>query len=96
MHGSSGRRGALRLNQPIVAMAATPTGDGYWLVESDGGIFSFGDARFFGSTGALRLNQPIVAMAATPTGTATRSLRPTAASSRSAMHGSSARPARCG
>ena len=26
-------------------MAATPDGDGYWLVASDGGIFSFGDAR---------------------------------------------------
>jgi hypothetical protein len=49
-------------------MAATPTGDGYWLVASDGGIFSFGDAAFYGSTGAMRLNQPIVGMAATPTG----------------------------
>jgi hypothetical protein len=33
-------------------MAATPSGDGYWLVASDGGIFSFGDAGFFGSAGA--------------------------------------------
>ena len=49
-------------------MAATPTGDGYWLVASDGGIFSFGDAAFYGSTGDLTLNQPIVGMAATPTG----------------------------
>jgi len=64
-HGSTG---AIRLNQPIVAMAPTPTGAGYWLVASDGGIFSFGDATFHGSTGAIRLNQPIVAMAPTPTG----------------------------
>ena len=49
-------------------MAATPSGRGYWLVASDGGIFSFGDAGFFGSTGAIRLNQPIVGMAATPSG----------------------------
>ena len=35
---------------------------GYWLVASDGGVFSFGDANFHGSTGALRLNSPIVAM----------------------------------
>ena len=28
------------LNQPIVGMAATPDGKGYWLVASDGGIFS--------------------------------------------------------
>jgi hypothetical protein len=49
-------------------MSSTPSGKGYWLVASDGGIFSFGDARFFGSTGALHLNRPIVAMTATPTG----------------------------
>ena len=47
-------------------MRATPSGHGYWLVAADGGIFTFGDARFYGSTGALRLNQPIVGMAATP------------------------------
>jgi hypothetical protein len=64
-HGSTG---ATRLNQPIVAMSATPTGDGYWLVARDGGVFTFGDARFHGSTGGIRLNQPIVAAAATPTG----------------------------
>ena len=46
-----------RLNQPIVGMAATPDGRGYWLVASDGGIFTFGDARFFGSTGGLHLNR---------------------------------------
>jgi hypothetical protein len=37
-------------------------------VASDGGIFSFGDAQFFGSTGNLKLNRPIVGMAPTPTG----------------------------
>jgi len=31
-------------------------------VASDGGIFSYGDASFFGSTGGMRLNAPIVAM----------------------------------
>ncbi|MDA8340780.1 MAG: hypothetical protein M0007_00905, partial [Actinomycetota bacterium] len=40
----------------------------YWLVASDGGIFSFGDAVFHGSTGALTLNKPIVGMATTPDG----------------------------
>jgi uncharacterized protein YkwD len=33
------------------------------MVASDGGIFSFGDARFYGSTGGMRLNQPIADMA---------------------------------
>jgi hypothetical protein len=30
-------------------MAATPDGRSYWLVGADGGVFSFGDARFDGS-----------------------------------------------
>ena len=63
-----GSTGAIRLNMPIVGMAATPSGNGYWLVASDGGIFAFGDAGFFGSTGAMKLNRPIVGMAATRSG----------------------------
>ncbi len=55
-------------NAPIVGMAATPDGAGYWLVGRDGGIFSYGDARFYGSTGALHLNAPIVGMASTSDG----------------------------
>ena len=43
-------------------MAATPTGNGYWLVAADGGVFAFGDAPFYGSMGAVTLNRPIVAM----------------------------------
>lgn len=66
--GHYGDMNGKRLNQPVVGMAPTPTGLGYWLVASDGGMFTFGDARFLGSTGDIRLNQPIVAMAATPTG----------------------------
>jgi SpoIID/LytB domain protein len=54
------------LNKPVVGMAATADGAGYWLVASDGGIFSYGDAGFFGSTGAIALNKPIVGMASTP------------------------------
>jgi hypothetical protein len=37
-------------------------------VASDGGIFTFGDARFFGSTGNVHLAKPIVGMAPSPTG----------------------------
>ncbi len=44
-------------------MAPTPDGRGYWLVASDGGIFAFGDARFYGSTGGVSLRQPIVTLA---------------------------------
>jgi hypothetical protein len=61
MHGK-------HLNFPIVGIAATPTGRGYWLVASDGGIFGYGDAKFHGSTGGHHLNKPIVGIAATPSG----------------------------
>ncbi len=40
---------------------------GYWLVGSDGGIFSFGTATFFGSTGSIHLQRPVVGI--TPTST---------------------------
>ena len=56
------------LNKPIVGMAATPDAGGYWMVASDGGVFTEGDAVFYGSTGSLHLNRPIVGMAATPDG----------------------------
>ena len=48
-------------------MAATPSGNGYWLVAGDGGIFTFGDAHF---RGAARLAYPtrIVGIATTPSG----------------------------
>ena len=39
---------------------------GYWLVASDGGIFSFAGAAFHGSAGSIVLNKPIVGMAPTP------------------------------
>jgi cell wall-associated NlpC family hydrolase len=58
----------VKLARPIVGMAATPDGGGYWLVASDGGVFSFGDAGFFGSTGDVRLARPIVGLASTPDG----------------------------
>ncbi len=44
----------------------TATG-GYWLVASDGGVFSF-NAPFLGSAGGLQLVEPIVGMAATQDG----------------------------
>jgi hypothetical protein len=53
---------------PVVAMVGTPDGNGYWLVGSDGGVFTFGDAPFHGSMGGTRLNAPIVGMAVTPGG----------------------------
>ncbi|MEW6473009.1 MAG: hypothetical protein AB1679_12130 [Actinomycetota bacterium] len=42
------------------------SGPGYRLVASDGGIFAFGDAKFYGSAGGTKLAKPIAAMASTP------------------------------
>jgi hypothetical protein len=51
----------------VVGIAATPTGRGYWIAAADGGVFSFGDARFAGSA-AGRTRAAVTGIAATPTG----------------------------
>ncbi len=53
------------MNEMVPPLTAT---GGYWLVASDGGLFSYGDATFHGSTGQHGLNKPVVGMAATPDG----------------------------
>ena len=53
---------------PPPAPAPAPANLGYWLTASDGGVFTFGGAGFYGSTGNTPLNRPIVTMAPTPTG----------------------------
>ena len=40
----------------------------YWTTATDGGVFSFGAAHYYGSMGGHLLNKPIVAMAPTPDG----------------------------
>ena len=65
---SYGSLAGTTLNQPIVGMASTLNGLGYWLVASDGGIFRYGNAAFLGSRGGQPLNKPVVGMAATPDG----------------------------
>ena len=50
-----------QLSGTIFAVAqAAP---GYWLVGSDGGVFTFGGVGFYGSLGSAHLNKPIVGMA---------------------------------
>ncbi|HVX20199.1 MAG TPA: polysaccharide deacetylase family protein [Acidimicrobiales bacterium] len=63
-----GGMGGQTLAARMVGMAATPSGQGYWLVAADGGVFTFGDAGFDGSMGGRPLDQPIVGMAADPDG----------------------------
>lgn len=58
------------LNQDIVTGVDTPTGLGYWLVASDGGVFAFGDATPFPTNPVpgLKLNRPIVSAIGSKTG----------------------------
>jgi hypothetical protein len=52
----------------FVGMANTADGDGYWLAQAGGGVFSYGDAHFYGSLpgkGIVPVAQ-IVGIAATP------------------------------
>jgi hypothetical protein len=64
-HGSMG---GTPLRAPIVGIASSPTGNGYWEGASDGGVFAFGDAQFHGSMGGTPLRAPIVGIASSPTG----------------------------
>jgi ribosomal protein L24E len=50
------------LNGPVLDSIPTPSGNGYYMVASDGGIFAFGDAHFAGSMGQTRLNAPVKAL----------------------------------
>ena len=55
------------------AIARTPSGKGYWVVTRAGHVYTFGDARFYGTTrhgyaAQIRTNAPAVAIAGTPSG----------------------------
>lgn len=62
--------GILMLSSGSGAGAATThdtsADHGYWLVGSDGGVFSFGDDHFYGSEGGKPLQAGIVGIAPTP------------------------------
>src|SRR5258708_4510357 len=55
------------LAAPILGLATTPTGKGYWRVAADGGVLTAGDAAFYGSAAGMA-HDTIVAIAATRTG----------------------------
>jgi hypothetical protein len=62
---ADGQTATSTVSYTVVPAPPSPPPHGYWLVGSDGGIFSFGSAAFYGSTGALRLSRPVVGI--TPT-----------------------------
>ena len=49
-----GSMGGRPLNAPMRFMTGTPDFGGYRLVASDGGVFGYGDAAFYGSAAATR------------------------------------------
>jgi hypothetical protein len=55
-------------NAPIVALALTDDNAGCWMTGSDGGVFTLGDASFYGSMGENTLAAPVVGMAVAPGG----------------------------
>jgi hypothetical protein len=67
----AGQRGSAFQGTPV-GMATTPDGQGYWLVDSDGGVFAFGDAKFVGSVPAMGIHlasgHQVVGIAATSDG----------------------------
>ena len=50
--------GAVPPPSPVTSPATTA--HGYWLVGSDGGVFAFGSAQFYGSIGSRHLQRPVV------------------------------------
>src|SRR5256885_13289545 len=56
------------LNGPVLDSIPTPSGLGYYMVGSDGGIFAFGDAKFYGSMGGQKLNAPVQSLVPDPDG----------------------------
>ena len=50
------------------SIAATPDGQGYWLVDSDGTVSTHGDAASYGSMAGRPLVSPVIHIAATPDG----------------------------
>ncbi len=63
--------GSVALNPlptPVTDMAATPTADGYLLVNAAGAISVHGDAPFYGGANGLALDRPIERLVMTPDG----------------------------
>ena len=58
--------GSLVLRAPGRATASGTSG--YWLAGTDGGVFNYGQAPFFGSAGSVPLNNPVVGFVPTPSG----------------------------
>ncbi len=60
------RAEAASLTRPHIGdVVSTSEQNGYWLVGTDGGVFSFGSAQFYGSVANLQLQSPVIGIAPT-------------------------------
>ena len=55
----------LTATEAVSTIAATPSGNGYWIFTNRGRAFAYGDAHFYGDLHNTTLNGPIVASVAT-------------------------------
>jgi hypothetical protein len=56
------------LPRGVAGVAWTADGGGHWLATRDGGVYTFGNAEFYGSAGDRPLTSPITGIASTRTG----------------------------
>jgi hypothetical protein len=64
--GFYGSTGLVALNEPVVGMARSAGGTGYWLASSEGRIASFGSAVHHGNVPVIDQRRPIVGIGSTP------------------------------
>lgn len=67
-NGKPTQQGGQVVSKPGVKAIYTKDGGGYWCIDNDGGVQTFGDAQFYGSLGGQVLQQPIVDAARSGTG----------------------------
>jgi peptidoglycan hydrolase-like protein with peptidoglycan-binding domain len=67
---AQGPDGSMPFSRPPVAIAraGAERTAGYWLASDDGGVYSFGAAKFFGSLAGTGPAHPVVGIAAPPSG----------------------------
>ena len=51
---------------PVVAATTTANDQGYWLASAQGGVYTFGDAGFYGAADTVPLAKPVLGISGTP------------------------------
>ena len=62
----AGAASTVALRSPVVDIAATADGKGYWEVTADGGVYAYGDAVFQGPSTPISPGVPVVGVTADP------------------------------